>query len=358
MPDKDLRDRDAIVSRENLIFRVFGYSHPHDAYVCDAEYAPSTVFSSQDPRALRKNEKQTFYKFYDDEGWRFIQEKYPRHMFLNRMLGKSVIGIRYENMLAVRRPNIELQRLMARDVKDQLVLTTSHVLGYLTKRSTLIQADFGVFGSLLHGFHNPQFSDIDLVIYGREKSRNLYSILHELYHSSRSSFRNEFESGFTSSRKQWKFVNLTLKEYILHQCRKPMYGVYKNPEINRPIKIEFEPVKDRKEIVNEYDAETRILQKGWTSMTARITSDEESAFLPSIYEMEPLEILQGPSQAIESSRIVSYLEEFRMQASTDEVVHLEGNLEEVKGPNSVFYQVALTYCPRYYEQVLKRNDLH
>ena len=41
-----LRDRDAIQTAEGLIFRVFGYSHPKDAYICDAEYA-SSKFSNQ-----------------------------------------------------------------------------------------------------------------------------------------------------------------------------------------------------------------------------------------------------------------------------------------------------------------------
>jgi hypothetical protein len=47
------------------------------------------------------------------------------------------------------------------------------------------------------------------------------------------------------------------------------------------------------------------------------------------------------------------MEEFRLQAQKDEVVIVEGNLEEVVSPKESFHQVTLTYCPRYYEQVLK-----
>jgi hypothetical protein len=47
------------------------------------------------------------------------------------------------------------------------------------------------------------------------------------------------------------------------------------------------------------------------------------------------------------------MEEFRMQAQKGETVYVEGNLEEVTTSRGNFYQVALTYCPRYYEQVLK-----
>jgi hypothetical protein len=47
------------------------------------------------------------------------------------------------------------------------------------------------------------------------------------------------------------------------------------------------------------------------------------------------------------------MEEFRQQAQKDEEVVVEGNLEEVVSPTERFYQVTLTYCPRYYEQTLK-----
>jgi hypothetical protein len=42
-----------------------------------------------------------------------------------------------------------------------------------------------------------------------------------------------------------------------------------------------------------------------------------------------------------------------LQAQKDEKVCVEGNLEEVVTPNGSYHQIALTYCPRYYEQVLK-----
>jgi len=66
-PTTQLRDRDGIVTREGLIFRVFGYSHPPNAYICDAEYASANIFSSKVPRAPRDGSiSPLFYKFYDD----------------------------------------------------------------------------------------------------------------------------------------------------------------------------------------------------------------------------------------------------------------------------------------------------
>ena len=88
-------------------------------------------------------------------------------------------------------------------------------------------------------------------------------------------------------------------------------------------------------------------------LNARITIDADAPFIPSVYGIEPLEVLSGAKEALEAVRIISYMEEFRLQAQKDEKVVVEGNLEEVVSPTGSFHQVTLTYCPRYYEQVLK-----
>jgi predicted nucleotidyltransferase len=65
-------------------------------------------------------------------------------------------------------------------------------------------------------------------------------------------------------------------------------------------------------------------------MFARITEDRDAPFIPSIYEIELLEVLYGPKGAEEAKIIISFIEEFRMQAGRDEKVYVEGNLEEVE----------------------------
>jgi len=75
--------------------------------------------------------------------------------------------------------------------------------------------------------------------------------------------------------------------------------------------------------------------------------------MPSMYGIKPLNVLEGSKIAGEAIRIVSYMEEYRLQAFKDETVMVEGNLEEVTTRSKTYYQIALTYCPRYYEQVLK-----
>ena len=347
-----LRDRDAIVTREGLIFRVFGYTHPKDAYICDVEYAPAAIFKSDNPKAFRSDEQNVFYKFYEDEGWRFIQGNFPQYMILHGMLGRKVVGAKRSEIAQVRRPQEGLRRLTAMKPEDQLVSATQKVLELATRQLGLSAEDFGVFGSLLHGFYHPLFSDIDLTTYGSSRVSKLRETLKELY-AAGSFFCNEFETDESIRGKNWRFRNFSPQEYVWHQRRKLIYALFKDRESGRIIKTEFEPVKDWKEISNKYDSSVKVLQHGWVKMLARITEDYDAPFIPSIYSIEPLEVSEGAKGALETKRIVSYMEEFRMQAREGETVYVEGNLEEVIASRGSFYQVALTYCPRYYEQVLK-----
>ncbi len=348
-----LRDRDAIITKEGLIFRVFGYSHPQNVFICDAEYASANIFTSNDPRALRNGGNQIFYKFYNDEGWKLIFSQFPQYTVFHEMLGKKVVGVNHGDIAEARKPEERLRALVEADPKDELHDAMQRVLKIALQGSGLSAENFGVFGSMLHGFHHPKFSDIDLIVYGREKIVAVRETLEALYADGLSGFRNEFETTAAMKGKQWRFKNYSAKEFVWHQKRKQIYGLFNDARSGRTIKAEFEPVKEWSEIASEYYPNARILRKGWVKLNARITADADAPFIPSVYGIEPLEVLSGTKTALEAVRVVSYMEEFRLQAQRDETVCVEGNLEEVFSPKGNFRQITLTYCPRYYEQVLK-----
>jgi predicted nucleotidyltransferase len=350
-----LRDRDAIQSSEGIIFRVFGYSHPKDAYLCDAEYANAKIFQSNDPRAPREGRKEgLFYKFYNDEGMKLVARKYPQYLVKHEMLDLKIVGVPHNLIAEAPQPQTRLQDLLRRGPTDSLLAAMERVLTVVTSKSGVSPQSFGVFGSMLHGFHHPKYSDIDFTIYGKAENRQICYTMAQLYSDQNSGFSNEFESNRVMDGKTWRFKNFTVSDFIWHQRRKMIYGLYDDRKSSgRIIKAEFEPVKDWNEIKNEYDPETRITQKGWVKMKARIIADDYAPFIPSIYSIEPLEILRGPPEALEAKRVFSYMEEFRQQALRDETIIVEGNLEEVTSHNHRLLQVTLTYCPRYYEQVLK-----
>jgi predicted nucleotidyltransferase len=350
-----LRDRDGILTSDGFVFRVFGYSHPPGAFICDAEYASENIFKSSDSRAPRTAPNKTYYKFYNDEGWKLISSRFQKkYAIYLEMLGKKSVGVHQEDIAEIRKPEERLQAILKGENKDALIKAMERVLSISLKNSGLKSSNFGVFGSILHGFHHPKYSDIDLVVYGKKENAKMCKTLEKLYSDKNSGFRNEFESEDAMKGKDWRFKNFDVADFVWHQRRKLIYGLFDDTAgSGRVIKAEFEPVKAWSEIKSEYDPKTRITQKGWARIKAQIVGDEEAPFIPSIYKIKPLEVLSGPEEAFGATRVYSFMEEFRAQARKKETVIVEGNLEEVVTPKGKFCQITLTYCPRYYEQVLK-----
>ncbi|MCL1978000.1 MAG: hypothetical protein FWG55_07885 [Candidatus Bathyarchaeota archaeon] len=353
-----LRDRDSILTKEGLLLRVFGYNHPPNAYLCDAEYASAKIFQSTDPRAPREGKNSLFYKFYNDEGIKFVAKNYPHYMLFHEMLGLELVGVTEKDIFEVHKPQERLVELLKQGPTDELLAAMERVLKIATSSSGLLSSDFGVFGSMLHAFHHPKYSDIDFTIYGKEQNAKMRQVLEELYADRSSGLSNEFDSDQVMDEKRWLFTNFDVKDFIWHQRRKQIYGFYDDRKYSgRVIKAEFEPVKAWSEIVNEYNARHCITRRGWAKIKARVTADDDGPFIPSVYGIEPLEVLEGPDTAGEVVRVLSYMEEFRQQVHKDETIIVEGNLEEVQTPEpgaeGCFYQITLTYCPRYYDQVLK-----
>lgn len=352
----NLRDRDGILTKEGLVFRVFGYSHPPNAYLCDAEYASAKIFQSTDPRAPREGKDGLFYKFYNDEGMKLVAKKYPQYLLFHEMLGLQLVGVNEKDLFKVRKPEERLTELLKDEPTDELLAAMQRVLNISLDNSGLKTADFGVFGSMLHNFHHPKYSDIDFVIYGKEQNAKMRQTLAELYSKSDSGLSNEFESDDVMKGKRWLFKNFEVEDFVWHQRRKMIYGLYDDREHSgRVIKAEFEPVKAWSEIQSEYNPRACITKRGWAKIKARVLEDDDGPFIPSVYKIEPLEVLEGPRAADEVVRVYSYMEEFRQQVQKDETIIVEGNLEEVQSPEPAesFYQITLTYCPRYYDQVLK-----
>jgi predicted nucleotidyltransferase len=361
MANVKLRDRDGIVTKEGIILRVLGNNHPKGVYFCDAEYGSAKIFHSKDPRAIRNGagNDRIFYKFYDDQGWKFVSSKYPQYLVPNKMLKTNIVGINKNDIAEVYIPQKRLKVLLKEKNADKLRNAMKRVQAKVQKEAGLDVKDFGVFGSMLYGFDHPDYSDIDLLVYGKSQLAKVQETLSALYSDGLSGFRNEFDTDEPIRNKKWRYKEITPKEYVWHQKRKLIYAVYDDHhDSGRVIKAEFEPVKNCNEITNEYDSKIKVTRKDLVKIKARITDDTDAPFIPSVYGIEPLELIKGSKKGMEATRLVSYMEEFRLQAKRDETVIINANLEELKTKDGVSYQLVLTYGPRYYNQVLKVADLN
>jgi predicted nucleotidyltransferase len=344
------RDRDAPITHDGLIFRAYGYDHPEDACFCDLEYAPETQYTTDDPRAHRDGLPTKHYKFYFDGGIRFALSHSPAHALHHRPLNRMMAGVTIDQISRVIHPQERLQELL-RAEGDPLVEATREVLDRITQSSALSIGDFGVFGSLAHGFHNPRHSDIDLIIYGARQLRELRSTLGDLYEQG--SMANEYEGWTTSDPPtHWNFKRYTKEEYGASQRRKLIYVTTESEPLGRRVKIEFEPVRRWDEVRNEYPNTERIENLGRVEAVGVILSGDEAGFMPSIYPVE-IEETSARTPPEEIRRVVSYVEEYRLQLQEGETALIRGNLEKVTTSDGEFHQITLSYGPDYFDQVLK-----
>lgn len=346
-----LRDRDAVLSKEKIIFRVLGYEHPPGGVICDAEYAPSTLFVSKNPKAPRKTfGGEKYYKFYEHEGIEFVKNRFPNYRVKFEPLGKELVGLNKNQISQVRLPKEKLERVFYGERSDELIKALRKALVEIFNRSKLRMDDFGVFGSILHDFYHPKYSDLDFTVYGRKAVLELRGLLKEFYKEG-AFIANEFE--VMPFKDKWKFKRLSLKEFFAHQREKLIYAVLIDRSFGRRIKVEFEPVRGDDELPRREGKVERIRRAGWASAIGKVVDDSESYFMPSIYRVEVRKVVKG-APAARVDKIVSYVEEFRMQAEEGDKIYVEGNLEEITVNGEKAYQITLTYGERYYEQALKK----
>ena len=343
------RDRDAPVTPEGLIFRTYGYDHPPDSCYCDLEYASESIYTTDNPKAIRTG-FTNYYKFYLDGGLKFAMEREPPYVLFHEPMGVEMVGVKAEQLSRVMRPDERLKKLLEEE-NDPLVETARDVLDLVLERSSLRLCDFGVFGSLAHGFHHPHYSDVDLIIYGVEQLKELRSTLVELYREG--SMMNEFETWTPADPPQhWNFIEYEKTEYGGYQRRKLIYARFVSSKLGRKVNVEFEPVRRWDEIRNEYPITERIEQIGRVEAVGEVLSDDEGGFMPSVYPVELHEVSCDVDPG-SISRVISYVKEYRLQLMEGEMAQIEGNLERVITEDGEFHQITLSYGPDYFGQVLK-----
>ncbi len=344
------RDRDAPVTPEGLIFRTYGYDHPPDSCFCDLEYASESIYTTKDPKAIRTGLSTNFYKFYLDDGLNFARKREPPYVLFHEPMILKMVGVKAEQLSEVMRPDERLKELLDEE-NDPLVETARDVLDLVLERSSLRLGDFGVFGSLAHGFFHPQYSDIDLIIYGVEQLKELRSTLVELY--GEGSMMNEFDTWTPEDPPlHWNFTDYEKAEYGGYQQRKLIYARFSSTKLGRTINVEFEPVRRWDEIINEYPFTERIEPLGRVEAIGEVLSDDEGGFMPSVYPVELHEVSCDVDPG-SISRVVSYVKEYRLQLVEGETALIKGNLERVVTVDGEFHQIALSYGPDYFGQVLK-----
>ncbi|WP_455277597.1 hypothetical protein, partial [[Eubacterium] cellulosolvens] len=165
MPKRTFRDRDHLLTRDGLYFTVVGNIHPQDRIISYLKYFPKLSKES-------KNNLIRTIKQYDVpnliESIKIVEKNYPH--YLNRLENYdfNFPSVPISDIKKHFVPEEKLSDMFDSSYLDSLSQKASDLTKLLSKESGVSIINFGITGSILLGIHDPNFSDIDITVYGKE----------------------------------------------------------------------------------------------------------------------------------------------------------------------------------------------
>jgi len=315
------KDRDFIETEEGLLFCVVGYLHPPDRYTAYLKYIPDQRGKWRRGETRYARALPYYHVSQVENTYEYLKENHPDYLHECPVRNITVSSVPRNRIAAYHRPRERMAEILEDGPRDELEWKLSDLATILRVLSGLRPRDLGVTGSMLTRSHSPEFSDIDLTVYGQAAARSLKEAFVETR-------RNQgVIQPFNAAKKRlWSESRagrfpLSPKELTEFAERRWNYGVFSDTYFS------IHPVRTDREITEEYgdNVYTRI---GEVTGTATVSDNRESVFLPAVYKIKNTELTETSAEVTE---IVSFEGIFGDMFEDGERVEFGGTLEMVEG---------------------------
>ena len=216
-------------------------------------------------------------------------------------------------------PERKLTKLLEKPHPDRLQKKLSQFVSLLSRLGSVEIDSFGVTGSLLLDIHNPEFSDLDLTIYGMENS---YALKNALKETSRAA-----GSGICPFGKErlarWCFNKTTSHPLTLSEARQ-IFDRKWNIGLFDSTRFSIHSVKLEDELQENY-GDKLFSPVRMVRMKLTVSDSSDSIYLPAVYR-----VMNGEGEAgVEVEEVVSYDGLFDSVAENGETIDVRGKLEHV-----------------------------
>ncbi|RLI22400.1 hypothetical protein DRO54_01320, partial [Candidatus Bathyarchaeota archaeon] len=199
----------------------------------------------------------------------------------------------------------------------------------------------GISGSLMVGLHTPN-SDIDLLVYGSDNCRKVYSAIKNLLEDSSCPLKpyslDELRRLFDFRSKD---TLMSFEDFARVESRKILQGKFMQTDYY----IRF--VKDWNEIEEKY-GDVRYKNFGYGKIEAIVKDDSESIFTPCTYKIENVKVLEGP-KVEPIMEVASFRGRFCEQVKKGEKIVAQGKIEQVtKKDGTMYYRLLIGNKPTDY----------
>jgi uncharacterized protein len=309
------KDRDFVETFEGLFFCVVGYLHPPDRYAAYLKYVPAATGKWARGQVSYRRQLPYYHVRHVVETIEFLKRDYPRYVWGDPTSDLTFSFVPRDAVARYYRPEARLAEILA-GPGDALEAEVAALVRRLTEASGLPAAAFGITGSVLLGLHNPAFSDIDLIVYGarnaaRVKAAVAASIgdgLDALPEERRAPWRLETAERFGLPADAVAAIEARRWNYFLAG------GRY----------VSVHPTRSDEEITEAY-GEARYRAVGPAAVDATVTDATESVFLPAVYRVADVRVVEGEARAVEEVRSFEGL--FCQLADPGDRVRATGQLE-------------------------------
>ncbi|MCW4049638.1 MAG: nucleotidyltransferase domain-containing protein [Candidatus Bathyarchaeota archaeon] len=313
------KDRDFIETTDGHLFCVVGYLHPPDGYTAYLKYIPS-VDGKWGKEGARYTRTLPFYHVSQVENtYRYLKENYPQYLYDCPVRNITLSWIPKTSVKHYYQPVEKLNQIRSRganDALEQKLLDLRDVLSGEAGTESL-----GVTGSILTGIHNPEFSDIDLTVYGHDASMKVKEALVKLKGEA-----DVIQPIPPIELERWvnnRAERFPLNVNDLHRIARKRwnYGYIDGTYFS------VHPTRTDNEITETYGDNT-YQRLGYGMGNAKITDASNSIYLPAKYSLRDVELETGDEEIEE---IVSYEGLYGGVFEEGDRIEFKGVIEEVKG---------------------------
>jgi predicted nucleotidyltransferase len=315
------KDRDFIETPEGFLFCLVGYLHPDDKYIAYLKYSPAE-------QGLWKRQEQAYHRqlaYYHahqvGQTMDFLKEHYPHYVHHSQVWDMDFSMVSHDRVKTYFYPERRLAQILAHPA-DPLEEETVKVVEAIQRLTGIRSLDLGITGSILLGIHNPEISDIDLIVFGRHNA----SRLREVFSSMALPGLSPMDAAYADEWCQGVVKNFGLR---YHQARwliaRRWNFVYFGA--GRHV-VSIHPTRSDDEIDEAY-GDHQYQDVGVAYLRARIADARDAIFLPAVYAVDQIEILEGPP--VEIVEICSYEGLFGQIGESGDWIMARGKLEKIDG---------------------------
>jgi predicted nucleotidyltransferase len=277
------KDRDFVETEDGLIWCLVGYLHPRDRYTAYLKYAPAETGRWNRAGTRFRRQLEYYHVRNVAKTLEFLKTQYPRYVSFDPCQNITFSFVPREAVTTYYRPEERLQEILASPA-DPLEKDVEALVALLVASGGPDTSALGITGSILLSIHDPSFSDIDLIAYGRNATARVRAAVSSLR-------RGHIRAVPQDRMNRWRSETAARfglgPEDVAHlEARRWNYFQFQDRYVS------VHPTRRDDEIDESYGQHTyRAL--GVATIEAKVVDAKDASFLPSCYALADVVVREG-----------------------------------------------------------------